>query len=312
MKIAIIIFAALAMLTSVIYFLTDEITSVLQNRKTQSKNLFKENILKQRLEAITKKKVKFSKRHKIETLCIQAGFKLSYAEYFIISAMSAIAVFIFSLSIMKNIYLSIVFLFVGYFIPNQVISFWRNRRINLMERQVGSFLNMVLKRYDVSKDFSKALEMSMEEFRGEEPFYAELKTTVLEIKLGTPITEALDELARRTGNKYMTRLSDYYKIASAIGTDDVRKKLLYQAYLQFEENRKAKAFMKREIAGPKREAYIMLATIPVFALYQTATNPDYINFMTNTPTGKVGTTVIAAVFLACIWFINAKIGAPIE
>lgn len=312
MKFIIIIFAVLIILTSAIYFLTDDIRSVLQNRKIQSKNLFKENIIKQRLESVIEKKVKFLKRHKIETLCVQAGLKLSYAEFVIISLMSAIAVFILATSVMKNIYFAIILFFVGYFLPKQIISFLRNRRINIMERQVGSFLNMVLKRYDVSKDFSKALEMSMEDFRGEEPFYTELKKTVLEIKLGTPITEALDELARRTGNKYMTRLSDYYKIAVVIGTEDVRKKLLGQAYSQFEENRKAKAFMKREIAGPKREAYIMLATIPVFAIYQTMTNPDYINFMTNTPTGQIGTTAIASVFLACIWFINAKIGAPIE
>ncbi|MDF2879506.1 MAG: hypothetical protein K0R54_63 [Clostridiaceae bacterium] len=284
----------------------------LDKRKNQSKELLRENILKKRLEELTEEKVKYSKRYKIETMCLQAGYKLSYTEYLIISIFSGIVSAIFTLIVMGNPYLAVIFLFLGQFIPKQVIEFVKNKRITAMEKQIGVFMNMVLKRYETTNDFGKALELSLIEFRGEEPIYSELKQAVFEINLGLPVSEAMDNLARRTGNKYMDRLADYYKISSTIGTEETRKKLLSQAYVQFDENRQAKNSMKERLSTPVREAYIMLASIPLFAVYQIVSNDDYIRFMTKTSTGQIGTTFISVTVLLCIWFINAKIGKPIE
>ncbi|WPS85482.1 hypothetical protein SMD22_00030 (plasmid) [Brevibacillus halotolerans] len=286
--------------------------STLQKRKEQSKNLLRENILKQRIEKITEEKVRYSKRYAIETICLQAGLPMSYAEYLMISGTSAIVVAIFVGMIMNNPILAIIFLVVGYMIPKQVITLLKNRRVGLMEKQIGSFMQMAIKRYETTRDFGKALEMSTVEFKGEEPLYTELRKTVLDINLGKPVTEAMDGLARRTGNKYMGRLSDYYKIASAIGTDEIRKNLLNQAFQQFEENRVAKQTMKKELSTVVREAYIMLGSIPMFAVYQIMTNDKYIDFMTNTLMGKIGSVVIICVFMGAVWFVNNKISAPLD
>lgn len=284
----------------------------LEMRKEQSQNLLRENIVKKKLEQFAEEKIRFSKRYKIETLCLQAGFQLSYAEYQMISIASALVVGIFVGTAMNNPILALIFLVVGYMIPKQVITLLKNRRVGLMEKQIGSFMQMVIKRYETTRDFGKALELTLDEFRGEEPFYSELRRTVMEINLGKSVAEAMDELARRTGNKYMQRLSDYYKIASSIGTDEIRKKLLTQAFLQFEENLKAKAKMKKELSSVVREAYIMLGSIPMFAMYQIMTNDKYVDFMTNTTMGKIGTVVIVCIFMGALWFVNAKISAPLD
>lgn len=286
--------------------------STLKNRKEQSKNMLRENVLKQRIEQIAEGKVRYSKRHAIETICIQAGLPLTYAEYLMISGATGLVVSIFVGMIMNNPILAIIFLVIGYMIPNQVITLLKNRRVGLMEKQVGSFMQMVIKRYETTRDFSKALELSTTEFKGEEPLYSELRKTVLDISLGKPVPDAMDGLARRTGNKYMARLSDYYKIASAIGTDEIRKKLLNQAYQQFEENRVAKQTMKKDLASVVRESYIMLGSIPMFAIYQLMTNDNYIDFMTNTFLGKVGSVIILGVFMGAVWFVNNKISAPLD
>lgn len=285
---------------------------ILEKRKAQTQALFNENVLKKRLEQIAEDKVKFSKRYKIETMCLQAGFKLSYAEYKIVSFATGVLTSIVVGTVMNNPYLAFMFFFIGFVAPGQIISFLKNRRVVRLEGQIGAFMKMVIKRYETTKDFSKALELTMVEFKGEEPIYTELKQTVLEINLGKPVGEAMDDLARRTGNKYMERLSDYYKIASSLGTEDVRKKLLNQAYDQFEENRQIKRLLNKEISGPKREAYVMLASIPMIIVYQCVTNNSYIDFMTNTFIGKIGTTFIAGIFIGCVWFVNAKIGAPLD
>lgn len=281
-------------------------------RKKQSENLLRENVLRKRMVSITENRVKYTKRYKIETLCLQAGFKLAYADFILMSLASAIVFAVLVTIVSSNILLGIMFFFVGYIAPKQLFMFLKNRRIARMERQLGPAMQMMIRRYNATKDFSKSLELTTVEFEGQAPIYNELRKTLLEIQLGIPVGDALENMARRIGNKYMYRFADYYKIASSIGTDELRENLLVQAYTQFEENRRAKSSMKKELAEPVREAYIMLATIPLFALYQVATNSNYIPFMTQTTIGRIGTAAITAIFIGVLWFVNAKVGAPLE
>lgn len=307
-----LIFCAVMTILTVIMYADFGFKSKLSMRKSQAQGMLKENVLKKKLEEIANEKVKYSKRYKIETMCLQAGFKLSYVEFVVLGLISSVIIGGTVGTIMNNPILGVMFLFIGYLAPGQVVCLLKNRRITILENQIGAFMKMFLKRLEATKDAKKSLNLTMNEFAGEQPMYGELKEAVLEIELGVPINDAFDNLARRTGNKYMYRLSDYYKISSHIGTEEVRKSLLEQAYVQFEENRQAKRFMKKELAGPVREAYVMLASIPMFALYQIMTNKDYVTFMINDPMGKIGTSAIVGVFVGCVWFVNAKIGAPIE
>lgn len=307
-----VLFVVLSMLISIIYVLSERQDKKLEQRKNQSRNMFRENVLKQRLEKITEEKVRYSKRYELETLCLQAGFRMSYTEYLMTSIATAIILAILMMIAMNNILIGLFFAFIGYIAPKQVITFIKNRRVALMEKQIGSFMLMVLKRYENTKDFKQALELTMVEFRGEQPLYSEIRHAVMDINLGKPVTESLEEMARRTGNKYMMRLADYYKISSDIGTEDTRKKLLNQAYLQYEENRKAKSLMKRELSSVKNEAFIMVGAVPAFAVFQAYSNDDYIRFMTQEPVGQAGTLVVFAIVAFAIWFINNKISAPLD
>ena len=161
-------------------------------------------------------------------------------------------------------------------------------------------------------NFEKALILTTEEFKGIEPMYSELKSTVAEIQVGVNVGDALDNLARRTANQYLKRFSDFYKIAYKLGTQEVREKLLTQAYVQYEENRQMKAFMKKEISEPVRDSYIMVVTVPVFFMFGVVAMPGYSEFMFQETIGKVILAVIVGVLLGVIWYINKKIGAPID
>jgi len=312
MGLNLVIFTVLMLGTVLISVLGQRKEKALEKRKEQSTNLFRENILKKKIESFTEGKVKYSKRYAIESLCLQAGIKLTFAEYIVISGTSAIVCAVLVGIGVNNPLLSIMFLFIGYMLPKQVITFMKNRRVTILERQIGPFMHMVIKRYEATKDFASALELTMHEFKGEQPIYGEIKQTVLDIKVGVPLTEAMDNMGRRTGNAFMMRFADYYKIASNLGTDAIRKKLLMQAYQQFEENRKGKAMLKKQLSSAKTQSYILLATIPLFAIYQTMVSDTYIEFMTTTTTGQIGTAIISFVFIGSIWFINNKIGAPLE
>ena len=287
--------------------------SVFEFRKTQSKSMSQENAIRSRMKEYTEKKVDYSKRYKIETLCMNAGFTdMTYADYLMLSLGSSLLFFFIFGVLLGNIVLGLFLAFVGYSLPKQVLNFIKNKRAVVLEQQIGPFMEMVIKRYENTSDFDKSLILTMEEFRGTEPMYGELRKTVSEIKVGVPTGEAMDNLARRTGNMYLSRLSDYYKIAYRLGTQEVREKLLTQAYLQFEENRRMKDFLKKEISEPVRDAYVMVATIPVFALFGVFTMDDYLAFMLFDPIGKIGLAVIVFVMIASVWFINTKIAAPLD
>ena len=303
----------LFMVGTIIYsFIEGKDLSALKFRKEQADNLANENLLKLKVKDYTEKNVDFAKRYKIETLCLQAGLSWTYADYLITCGATAIGLLLFFTIILANPFLGLVFFILGLFIPKQILTFIKNRRFNTLETQIGPFMNMVIKRYDNTRDFEKSLILTMEEFRGTQPMYGELQKTVAEINIGVLIGDAMDNLARRTGNQYLSRLSDYYKIAYKLGTEEVREKLLNQAYLQFEENRKMKDFLKKEISEPVRDAYIMVATIPAFAGFGILTMDGFLEFYVATIMGKVSLAVIISLVLGAIWWINAKVGAPLN
>jgi len=282
-----------------------------ERRKNQNRNLLKENIIKKKLEELTTLKVKASKRMATEKLCLQAGYNISYADYIIINIISAIVCAVLFNVLFSNILLGIIFLVIGYFIPSQFFMVKRNKRITKMDEQVGSCLKMIIERYKNTKNMKKAIEDTALEFHNEPPLGAEMERMVISINLGKSVEDSLDEFASRTGNKYLQRFSDYYKICSEIGTTEVRE-MLNQALLQYREDRHNKLLLKKEISSVKSEAYIVLAGVPFVAIYQSFMDPEYVSFMTTTVVGQVGTALIVTAFMCALWFINKKIGAPIE
>lgn len=286
--------------------------NTLNMRKEQTSVSLREHHIKKTLEKKFESRSTYSKKYKIETLCSQAGLKISYGEYKILQVICAILLPIICISILNNEYLALTAIFIGFLIPSQIITIIRNRRTSILDKQVGSFLQMVTERYSNTRDFSKAINDCLDDFKGAEPFYSELRDTILEMQLGVSTSNALKSLANRTGSKYLNRLGDYYSLALKLGTPEARNTLLKQSFYQYDEDRKMKNELKMAISGPANEAYIMIGFIPVTMIYNSFTNPDYIPFMTQTTTGKIGVAVIFAVITGCLWIVSTKLSAPID
>ena len=216
------------------------------------------------------------------------------------------------LIIMNNIFLSVIFAFIGYKIPSQYLKNKANKRVIKMNDQIGSFLRMVIERYKNSKDLAISVAQSIPDFMGYEPIYSELKKTGAEIDMGLPIEDILDSLARRTGSKYLTKFSDYAKMTREISTHEAKTALLVQAYEQYMEDRELQNLLKKEISGPVRDAMIMVMATPLFMAYQSVSTDGYLDFLLHDKIGQFGFATIVGVLLLCVWFINSKIGAPID
>ena len=286
--------------------------AILAEKRKQSIKTFNIEKVKREIEDTIEEQASFSKKNKITVLCSQAGLKMGYGQYVLLCILSAIVFPMVLYSLLKNEYLLIVSFVLGFTIPSQVITFMRNRRMATLDKQIGSFLQIVTERYANTKDFPKSIKDCMSDFKGSEPLYSELLDTVMEIELGVPTGEAIRNLSVRTGSKYVRRLGDYYSLSIQIGTDDARSTLLKQAFLQYEENRTLTNSLKAALSGPSSEAYLMIAFIPLTMIYNTFTNPDYLPFMTTTQLGKIGVAGIFAVIIGSIWLVNTKISAPLD
>lgn len=281
-------------------------------RKKQALEASKEDSgLVEKVKRYTDKKVQFKKRAAIEMLARQAGLGFGYAIYFILRIATCAGLFSISL-LTRNVYLAVVLGVSGFFIPKIVITSLRNKRVDRLEKQIGPFLQMVTTRYLNSKDFEKSLKLTREEFKGMEPIYSELKLTTAEVESKVPVADAMDHMAERCENKFLSRFADYYRIASMIGTKEARENLLGQAYLQFEEERKLKALLKNEIQEPKRDAFIVMMSIPLFMLFGIFALEGYWDFITNEMIGKILVAGVALVLIILTWYINTKIAGPIK
>lgn len=290
----------------------ESISKNLNKRKQQSAGMTKRSLWEEKLDNKVQEKISVTKRNRTVLQLSQAGINISYTEYLVFRIVSGILFGVILGSVLDNIPLSIIFTLLGFFIPHQVVMFIRNKRVVNMEKQIGSFMHMLIKRYEMSKDMSQALIATAKEFEGEEPIYSEINKTINMIELGSSVFDGLDDFADRVDNKYMKRFASYYEIASSVGTEQIRTDLLNQALLQYNESNDIKQELQKEISGPVQEAYIMTAAVPILGIYQSFTNPDYIHFYTKVTMGKVSLAIMVAVLLAVIWFTHNKLGATLE
>ena len=69
---------------------------------------------------------------------------------------------------------------------------------------------------------------------------------------------------------------------------------------------------EQEIDGPKKDAYIILAALPLMMLYMSSTQENYWDFWLNTGLGQFGLGVILISIILSLTFISKKIGAPLD
>lgn len=280
--------------------------------KTHSLKRLRESAIKRELEKALIENTSVKKKYKIELLCAQAGFKLGYGEYVLSCLFCAIAFPVMIIATLDNLTLAIVMIFVGWMIPGQFISFMRNRRVTILDRQIESFMELFSERYKTVRNPARSMQDCLSDFEGQEPIRYEIKSTLMDIELGMPVIQAMRGMAERTNSTYLGKLVEAVRVSEDIGTDEVRERLINKT-LQCHRKRKTRFnTLKQRISGPKKESMILLIAVPGVMLYQVATTDSYIDFMLHTSLGKGGLTFIVVMCILAIWFINKKIGAPLE
>lgn len=286
--------------------------SVTLNVRKQQMSL-RDNPLKKKIENEIEKKAKVSSKFKIDTLCRQAGYNYTYGEYIMLCVIFSILCPIAVMCITPNVPLALIVAFVGFKLPKTLLKSKRTKRKEALDKQIGSFLDVMTERYKQNPNINSNIVESLESFANQYPIIDELENVARLINYsGYSPGMALDELARNTGNKYVRQFRDSYKISQTLPSDSAKETILSQAKKLYDMDYDLKMELKEKIAGPVKNAYFIMACVPVVMVYQSFVTPGYVDFMLHDPIGKGAVTGIAAAMLLMNWFVQAKINAPLE
>lgn len=284
----------------------------ISRRGEQLRKFNHESIVKQRLDDYIVGNMKYEKRNKLKLLLLQSGFNLTIVDLYIISAVVAVGGFISVGMLTNNIIAGIVMFGLGLMLPSQVITFVANRRMMKLDSQVAAFIRMTVKRYYVTTNLASSIEMTLDDFQGQEPITTEIKKTIADLKVGTTAIDALEQMYERSKNKYLKLFVANLKVASNIGTEEMKQTLLDSVVEKFDGDIKMKSKLKKEINSPVIEGFLMMTIVPATYIMQASFDETYVPFMREHSLGKMA--FAAAILLVALsgWLLINKVGAPLD
>ncbi|MBI3694338.1 MAG: type II secretion system F family protein [Acidobacteria bacterium] len=179
--------------------------------------------------------------------------------------------------------ISAVGMLIGAALPFVYIYQKRSKRLSKIEEQFPEALEFAARAMRAGHAFSVSLEMLHKEFS--EPISGEFRRTFEEQNLGLPLDVALEKLGKRVP------LLDVHFFVSAVllqkRTGGNLAELLENLAYLIRERFKLRGQI-RAISAHGRISGLVLSMIPmVVAVLMFWTNPDYVLFFVNDPTGKI-------------------------
>ncbi len=128
-----------------------------------------------------------------------AGLKLRVAEFVLISLSSAFGVPLLILLLTRNLYITIIGVMIGVLAPFIVLVVKASRRQARFEEQLPDTLQLLGGALQAGHSLLQAVDTVVKE--AEEPMSAEFQRVLTEARLGMPLEEALDGVAKRMNSQ---------------------------------------------------------------------------------------------------------------
>ena len=189
---------------------------------------------------------------------------------------------------------------IGALVPFAIIYQKREKRLAKIEEQFPESLEFVARAMRAGHAFSVSLDMLHKEFP--EPISSEFRRAFEEQNLGLPLEVALEKLGKRVP------LIDVHFFVSAVllqkrtggNLAELLDKLAYLIRERFKLRGQVRA-----ISAQGRMSGLVLSMIPMtVAILMFWTNPDYILFFVNDPTGKI--MLVACICLQFLGFVTIR------
>ncbi|HAQ07846.1 MAG TPA: hypothetical protein DCR24_10100 [Bacillus bacterium] len=134
-----------------------------------------------------------------QKLLLEAGSKLSPAEFFSLKLFSAVSISILCLLLGLPVYLLAAVLLAGYNLPGLYFKKKRKKRIDSLSYQLIEVLGMMANSMRAGFSFMQAIQLVGKEFP--DPLGPEFTRVIRQAGLGIPLDEVFEELVDRLPNK---------------------------------------------------------------------------------------------------------------
>lgn len=228
----------------------------------------------------------------------QAGIPLLGAEFLALLLLSAVVVGLIVTLVVKKLHAGILAAIIIMAVEYIYVLVRIERRSSSFTNQLGDCLMMVANALRAGFSFLQAMDMISKEM--EPPISEEFKHVMRDINLGASVERALDDMDKRVGSPDFSLVVTAVLIQQQVGGD------LAQILDTISETIQDRIKMRREVktltTQGRMSGWILILTPIAFALFMTASNPNYLDPLLNNPIGQIilGITVVMEIIGAII------------
>lgn len=228
----------------------------------------------------------------------QAGIPLLGAEFLALLLLSAVVVGLIVTLIVKKLHAGILAAIVIMALEYIYVLVRIERRSSSFTNQLGDCLMMVANALRAGFSFLQAMDMISKEM--EPPISEEFKHVMRDINLGASVERALDDMDKRVGSPDFSLVVTAVLIQQQVGGD------LAQILDTISETIQDRIRMRREVktltTQGRMSGWILILTPVAFALFMTASNPNYLDPLLHHPIGQaiLAVTVVMEIIGAII------------
>lgn len=221
--------------------------------------------------------------NRIQNNLIAAGLPLKSEEYLAISVLVIVIIPLLLLFVTSNIWLAIVSVLVGLFLPNLYVKNKKNARLMAFNQQLGDALGIMANSLRAGFGFQQAMQTVQRELPP--PISTEFAWTLKEIQLGFSQEEALQNLNTRIASDNLEMVTTGIMIQRQVGGD------LAMILDNISETIRARATIKRQIktlTAQGKLSGIVVGLLPIALIaFMLVLNPGYFKVMIIDPRGIV-------------------------
>ncbi len=212
----------------------------------------------------------------------QAGIPLLGTEFMALLLLSAVVVGAIATVIIKRWYAGILAAIIIVAVEYIYVLVRIERRSTSFTNQLGDCLMMVANALRAGFSFLQSMEMISREM--EPPISEEFQHVMRDIGLGATVERALDDMDKRVGSPDFSLVVTAVLIQQQVGGD------LAQILDTISETIQDRIRMRREVktltTQGRMSGWILILTPIAFALFMTASNPNYLDPLLHNPIGQ--------------------------
>ncbi|ROR90452.1 type II secretion system F family protein [Nocardioides aurantiacus] len=212
----------------------------------------------------------------------KAGMSLKPAEWLLVHAgVTVLAAVLGMLLSRGNILLALVFLALGAAGGWVYLGLRKSRRLKAFASGLADTLQLMSGSLSAGLSLAQSVDTIVKE--GSDPIAGEFRRVIVESRLGVPLEESLGGVAERMESKDFEWVVMAIKIQRQVGGN------LAELLLQVAATLREREYLRRQVLALSAEgrlsAYILGALPPVFLLYLSVSNPDYVSVFFTTTIG---------------------------